>query len=145
MEFILVVAVIAVLCIIFRVSMDIIIMCLVVLSCIVFTATALMFAFLFICLLFSEKCTAEFSKSDKSDKDKFSRAYYIIDGKEYPCIFPKEKFFSITFYDKTKKYNVRFNRKFKFLYDRFASATCIIGFSMSIIITAVTVILYLSV
>lgn len=145
MEFILAVVVIAVLCIIFQVSTDIIIMCSLILVCIVFAVTALLFIYFFICLMFSEKCTAEFSRTGKSDKNKFSKAYYIIDGEEYPCIFPEEKIFGIELYRKDRKYNVWLNRRFRFVYDRFAFATCIIGFSASIFLAAVTVIGYLSV
>lgn len=145
MEFILIISVIAVLCIIFRVSTDIIIMCSLILIGIVLAFTALLFVYFFICLLFSKKCSAEFSKTDKSDKNKFSKAYYIVDGVEYPCIFPEEKFFGIKFYRKDRKYNVWLNRRFKFVYDRFAFSTCIIGFTASIFLAVITVALYLSV
>ncbi len=145
MEFILVVAVISVLCIIFQVSTDIIIMCSLVLIFITFAVTALLFVYFFICLLFSEKREAEFSRTGKSGKNKFSKAYYIVDGMEYPCIFPEEKFFGVEFYRKDKKYHVRLNRRFKFVYDRFAYATCIIGFLTSIFLIVIMVIGYLNV
>ena len=143
MEFILVIAVIGVLCIVFQVSTDIIIMSTFILIFIAFAITALLFVYFFICLLFSEKREAEFSRTVKSDKDKFSKAYYIIDGVEYPCIFPAEKFFGIEFYKKDKKYNVHLNKRFKFLYDRFAYATCIIGFLTSIFLVVIMIIGYI--
>lgn len=144
MEFILIISVIAVLCIIFQVSTDIIIMFSMILVFIVFAVTTLLFIWFFICLLCSEKSEAEFSRIGKSGKNKFGKAYYIVDGVEYPCIFPEEKLFGISLYKKDRKYHVWLNRRMKFVYDRFATATCILGFLTSISLIVITVIGYLN-
>lgn len=143
MEFILVIAVIAVLCIIFQISTDMIIMGVMVITGLILIAMILLFVYFFIRLLFSRKCEAYFSKIDRPEKNKFRTAYYIIDGVEYPCVFPAEGIFMNTLYRKDKKYHVRLNLRMKQVYDRFAFATCVIGFSASVFIVISAVAVYL--
>lgn len=143
MEFILVIAVIAVLCIIFQISTDMIIMGVMVITGLMLVAMILLFVYFFIRLLFSRKCEAYFSRIDRPEKNKFQTAYYIIDGVEYPCVFPAEGIFMNTLYRKDKKYHVRLNLRMKQVYDRFAFATCVIGFSASVFIVISAVAVYL--
>lgn len=144
MEFILVIAVIAVLCVIFQVSTDIIIMCIAILTGFVIAVMTLLFIYFFARLLFSKKVKADFSRIDKTEKTKFRTAYYIIDGVEYPCVFPAESIMTNTLYKKDKKYNVWINRRMKCVYDRFAFTTCIMGFLVSTSVVTTAVILYLT-
>ncbi|MCM1315927.1 MAG: hypothetical protein NC205_06220 [Prevotella sp.] len=145
MEFILVIAIIAVLCVIFQVSTDIIIMGIAILAGFVITAMTILFIYFFVRLLFSKKVTADFSRIDKQEKTKFRTAYYIIDGMEYPCVFPAESIMTNTLYKKDKKYNVWINHRMKCVYDRFAFTTCVMGFLVSISVVTAVVILYLTV
>lgn len=143
MEFILVVAVIAVLCIIFQISTDIIIMGVFIFIGLILTAMVLAFVYFFVRLLFSKKHEAYFSRIDRPEKNKFRTAFYIVDGMEYPCVFPAEGIFLNTLYKKDHKYHVRLNLRMKCVYDRFATATCVIGFSVSIIIVTMAIAIYL--
>lgn len=142
MEFILVIAVVAVLCVIFQVSTDIIIMGVALLAGLVITAMTILFIYFFARLLFAKKTKADFSRIDKPEKNKFRTAFYIIDGTEYPCVFPAESITAL--YRKDKKYNVWLDRRMKCVYDRFAFTTCVVGFFVCIGITAAAVILYLT-
>ncbi len=143
MEFILVIAVTAVLCIIFQVSTDLIIMGILAVVGLVLLAVILLFIYFFVRLLFSRKHEAYFSRIDRPEKNKFRTAYYIVDGVEYPCVFPAEGVFLNALYRKDRKYHVRLNSRMKRVYDRFAFATCIIGFSVSIFIMVSAVAVYL--
>lgn len=134
MEFILVIAVIAVLCIIFRISTEFIIIGILAVIGLIIVSMTLMFIYSLVCLLFSKKHDGYFSRIDKQDKNKFKTAYYIVDGKEYPCIFPAESMFTDTLYKKDHKYNVWLNTHKKKVFDRFAFATCITGFLTSLVI-----------
>lgn len=144
MEFILIIAVIAVLCVIFQVSIDIIIMGVAILTGVVILSMTLLFVYFFIRLLFSRKVRADFSRIDKPEKTKFRTAYYIIDDVEYPCVFPAESIMTNTLYKKDKKYNVWINRRMKCVYDRFAFTTCVTGFFVCMGIITTAVILYLT-
>lgn len=143
MEFVLVIAVVAVLCVIFQVSTDIIVMCVAVLTGLVIAVMTILFIYFFIRLLFSKKAKADFSRIDRPEKTKFRKAFYIVDGTEYPCIFPAESVLINTLYKKDKKYNVWLDRRMKCVYDRFALTTCVMGFFVCIGIVATAVILYL--
>jgi len=144
MEFILVIAVTAVLCIIFQVSTDLIIMGIIAVVGLVLLAMILLFIYFFVRLLFSRKHEAYFSRIDRPEKNKFRTAYYIVDGVEYPCVFPAEGVFLNALYRKDRKYHVRLNSRMKRVYDRFAFATCIIGFSVSVFIMVSAVAVYLT-
>lgn len=143
MEFILVIAIVAVLCIIFQISTDLIIMGIMAVTGLTILAMTLIFVYFFVRLLFSEKHEAYFSRIDRPEKNKFRTAYYVVDGVEYPCVFPAEGIFLNTLYKKDRKYHVRLNLRMKRVYDRFAFATCVIGFSVSIFILISAVVIYL--
>lgn len=143
MEFILVIAITAVLCIIFQISTDLIITGILTVSGIAILAMTLIFVYFFVRLLFSEKHEAYFSRIDRPEKNKFRTAYYVVDGAEYPCVFPAEGIFLNTLYRKDRKYHVRLNLRMKRVYDRFAFATCVIGFSVSVFIVISAIAVYL--
>lgn len=143
MEFILVIAVIAVLCIIFQVSTDMIIIGVTAVTGLILLSMILLFMYFFVRLLFSKKHQAYFSRIDRPEKNKFRTAYYIVDNVEYPCVFPAEGIFLNALYRKDRKYHVRLNSRMKRVYDRFAIATCITGFSVSIFIAISAVAIYI--
>lgn len=143
MEFILVIVIIAVLCIILRISTEFIIIGILAFIGLVIVTIMLMFIYFFICLLFSKKHEAYFSRIDRQNKNKFRTAYYIVDGTEYPCVFPAENIFTNTLYKKEHKYHVLLNLHMKRVFDRFAIATCIIGFLTSLV--AIIFIIYMTV
>ncbi|MBR6243164.1 MAG: hypothetical protein IKQ90_06695 [Ruminococcus sp.] len=125
MEFILVLAVIAVLCIIFHVSMDIIITVTVSAVCLVIGLMTLLFWYFFTRMLFSKRYSAKFTRIDKSGR--FGCAFYMIDGQEYRCVFPEEGVMSSRLYRTDRDYKVRLNKRMKKVFDRFAVMTCSVG------------------
>ncbi|MBQ9143142.1 MAG: hypothetical protein IJX63_15345 [Lachnospiraceae bacterium] len=90
----------------------------------------LTFGFLFcnVCLLFSKRKEAKFTRIDYAKNSKLQVAYYLVEGKEYPCMFPKEGIMEERLYNKNKTYHVRLNVKLGKVFDRFAVATCVLGF-----------------
>lgn len=88
-------------------------------------------------LFLTKKLSAEFSKIDKPKRSKFNVAFYLIDGEEYPCVFPKESGISSA-YKKDKAYTVRYSKYLKKVYDGWAIATCIVGLLFSIVAVAIT-------
>ena len=92
----------------------------------------LFFIYAFIHVLFTKKHEAYFSKIDTPPKGKFKVAYYMIDGVEYPCIFPRESGLIEKTYKKDKIYKVRFSKSLKKVYDLWAVITCFVGLIFSI-------------
>ena len=128
MEFIAAILVIVVLCIILGVSTGLMI---------VFVAA--FFTVSLVRLLLSEKAEAKFSRIDKRPNGKFRVAYYMVNGQEYPNIFPEEGVFRSKLYKTGRIYTVRIDRSRRFVFDRFACATTAVGFVSGIILTALAV------
>lgn len=103
-------------------------------------AMALFFVYFNIHLIFARTKKASFSRIDVPEKSKFKVAFYIVDGVEYPCIFPKESAFNSRIYQDGKLYTVRFSPHLKKVYDKWAMITCIVGLFFS----CVSVVLALS-
>ena len=95
----------------------------------------MLFFFFFVKLLASHRTEAEFSRIDKKTNGRFKVAFYIVDGKEYPNVFPEEGFLEEKLYKKNRKYKVFLNKK-GYVFDRFAVATCTIGFFISLLLLA---------
>lgn len=93
-----------------------------------FALMALFFVFFFARMLFTRVKKAEFLRIGRSPRNRFNVAYYSIDGKEYPNIFPSEGIRENKLYKEGKKYTVLLSRNNKFVFDRFSIATCTIGF-----------------
>ncbi|MBP3379776.1 MAG: hypothetical protein J6K77_02790 [Ruminococcus sp.] len=94
-------------------------------------AMALFFIYFTVHLLLARTKKAAFSRIDVPEKGRFKVAYYIVDGVEYPCIFPKESAFNSRLYRSGRLYTVRFSRYLKKVYDKWAMITCIVGLFFS--------------
>lgn len=97
-----------------------------------------LFLFFFTRLITSHKAEAEFTRIDIKPNGRFKVAFYNINGEEYPNVFPEEGFLEDKLYKKERKYRVFLNKK-GYVFDRFAVATCIIGFSISLLILSAAV------
>ncbi len=127
MEFLVVCIIILVCCMILGVNLDYILYAvfgMVLLLSLFFT---LFFVFCNVCLLFSKRKEARFVRFDKLRDSKYQIAYYLAEGNEYPCVFPKEGIFSNKLYQQDRVYYVFFSKKLKKVFDRFATITCILG------------------
>ncbi len=77
-------------------------------------------------LLFSKKKKAEFVRLEQSGR-KYKSACYLVEGREYRCLFPCEGIMQDKLYVQGREYSVMFNRRMGMVYDRFAVATCVLG------------------
>lgn len=127
MELIIALIVIAVLCIVLGVKPIYLLMGVTALLALAFLFSVLMLTFFFVRMFFSKRHTAVFSRIDKSPYYKFRVAYYTIEGTEYPNIFPEEGFFRSKLYKSDRACTVLLSRSKKFVFDKFACATCTIG------------------
>ncbi|MDD7515401.1 hypothetical protein [Ruminococcus flavefaciens] len=134
MEFILVIIIVSVLAVILGVKLIWLLFGAAAIIAFLFAASMILLTVFFIRLLFAKRHKgASFSRIDKSPRSSFKVAYYIIDGTEYPCIFPEEGFFRSKLYRSDKSCTVFLTRNKKYVYDKFACTTCTIGFLLSIV------------
>lgn len=133
MEIILVILVVSVLAVILGVKVMWLIFGFAALIGLAFAVSMILLTVFFARLLFTKKHTASFSRIDKSPRSRFNVAYYIVDGTEYPNIFPEEGFLQNKLYPSDKSHTVFLTRNKKYVYDKFACTTCTIGFLLSII------------
>ncbi len=105
-------------------------------------AIALFFVYFNLHLLFARTKKAAFSRIDVPENGRFKVAFYLVDGVEYPCIFPKESAFNSKLYKVGSLYTVRFSRHLKKVYDKWAIATCIVGliFSFGTVVMSFTLV-----
>lgn len=129
MEFVLALIIIIVLCKVLGISNEFLVLGGLILVELTIIAMLLLFVYFCLHLLFTKRKKASFIRSGKPEKGKFQVAYYLVDGEEYPCIFPKEA--GLT-YKTDRCYNVYFSRKLKKVYDIWAILTCISGLFFSI-------------
>ena len=105
-----------------------------------FALFALLFVYFFIRMLLARRREARFSRIAKSPRSRFKVAYYIVEDREYPNVFPEEGFMEDKLYKNDKKYHVLLDFKRKYVYDRFAVTTCTIGFMFCAGLTSLAVV-----
>lgn len=130
-EVILTIVIVVVLCVCLGVDAEVLMIGGVCLAGLMLLAMFALFTYSIIRFAASKKCEAEFSRIDKNPKGQFNVAYYKIEGREYPCVFPSEPIMKKIIYNSEKKYTVRLDKRSQNVYDRHASLTCIIGFVFS--------------
>lgn len=143
MEIVAVVAVIAVICAIVGVSTGFIVTVAAAVIGLLVAAIALFFVYFFFVLVRSKPTRGTFIRIGKSEKFGFSTAFYSIDGKEYPNVFPAESFLLSKLYKKDKSYRLFLSGKKCAVFDRFALTTCIMGFICSISAVGAVILLYI--
>lgn len=136
MEVIITIAAIIVLMLFIGFKLETILMCGLVVIALFIVLMFLLFSYSLFRMITGKKVEAKFTKIDKISKRKFDAAYYEYDGEEYPCAFPSEPIMRKKIYSDVKNHIVRFNKKTKCVYDRYASLTCVIGFIFSAVLTA---------
>lgn len=127
MEIIILIIIVIVYCLALDVSLNYIMFAGGILLCIFSGILTLSFLYCSICLLFSKRKEAKFIRMDRTKRSRYQVAYYLVEGTEYPCIFPKEAVWEDKLYNKDKIYHVMLNKKIHKVYDRFAVTTCIVG------------------
>lgn len=127
MELLILLIIAIVLCLILDVSLNMIVLGLIALIGIISGLFALAFLGCNICLLGTKKKEAVFSRIGPVEGSKFQVAYYLVEGKEYPCAFPKEFILEKRLYQTDNTYHVLLHKKWGKVFDRFAVITCILG------------------
>ncbi len=145
MEFILVIAVIVVLCLVLGINTVYLLAAGAALIGLIYVLSLLLLMFFFVRMLFAKKKTAHFSRIDKSPNSRFKAAYYVIDDTEYPNVFPEEGFFRSKLYRSDRSCTVLLARNKKFVFDKFSCATCTIGFILGIATAAAAVIMIINI
>lgn len=139
MEFILALVIIIVLCKVLGVSNEILVMGGLGLIVLAIAAMALLFAYCCLRLLFTKRKEAAFTRIDKAPKGNFKVAYYMVEGEEYPCLFPSEMILNDKMYRTDRTYHVMFSKRIKKVYDIYTVITCILGLIFSVVSVFLTV------
>ncbi len=99
------------------------------------TLFAIGFVFAMVALLFSKRKEARFLRTGPVKDSKFQVAFYLVEGEEYPCMFPKEGILEEKLYQKEKVCYVMWNQKLGKVFDRFAMTTCVLGLILSVLLS----------
>lgn len=141
MELLVLLAIVIIFCLILDVSLEMIVLGLIALMGITSGLFALAFFGCVVCLLTCRKKSATFLRIDSVKDSKFQVAYYLVDDREYPCIFPKEVLFEKRLYQTDKIYHVMVHEKLGKVFDRFAVTTCVLGLVAGVV-TSVSILFY---
>lgn len=141
MEFLVVLIIAIIICLILNVSMHYILTGILILVGIGTVFFAVSFLYCFIVLLCSKPKDAEFVRIGPAKGDKFQVAFYKVEGAEYPCMFPREAILEDKLYKEDKKYRVMWNQRKGKVFDRYACVTCVLGFAVSVLLSVGIVIL----
>lgn len=144
MELLILLSIVIIFCLILDVSLEVIVLGVIALMGIISGLFALAFLGCTICLLTCRKKTAVFLRIDSVKDSKFQVAYYLVDGQEYPCIFPKEVLFEKRLYQVNKIYHVMVHEKLGKVFDRFAVTTCVLGLVSGFVISMSILFYFLS-
>lgn len=143
-EIILTIAVIVLLCMILHISAEVMFFLGgAILSGIIFLTLAFMICLFLYCLfrlITSKPRKARFTEIKKTEKRKYSTAFYDIDGTEYFCLFPSEMGMKNIFYKKDKPCTVMLNVKKGYVFDRFAILDTILG----LILSSISLVLFIN-
>ncbi len=132
MEIVIIIAIILVLCLILGVKLNYILFGMAILATVFFGLMAIGFFYCIIRVLFSKRTEAKFVRFGKPSGNKFQVAYYVVEEKEYPCMFPKEFIMENKLYPIDKTCSVMLDRKANRVYDQYAIATCVLGLAFGI-------------
>ena len=144
MEFVLVIAVVFVLCKVLGVNDFYLYLGALGIVELAIVGMALLFIYFCIRLMFSKSRKAVFTHFDKRESEKmpFTVAYYKIDDEEYPCVFPSEMIFTDKMYKHNKKCTVMYNRRMNAVFDIWAIITCLVGLICSNLAVIATVYIF---
>lgn len=147
MEFILVIVVIIVICLIFNVSPGLIALVLMAVVELIILSMLLLFIYQCIRMLLSKRVEAKFTRIGKApgENSRFKVAYYMIEGKEYPCVFPSEMILNDKMYHEDRICHVIFSRRTGKVFDIWTVLTCIIGLICTLAALIVSVLVFFGV
>lgn len=139
MEIVIILAIIVVICLVLGIGVSWIMIGLAALAGLFCLFMALFFTYYTVRLLFARRREARFLHFVPYAGGRFEAALYEVEGKEYPNVFLKEGIMDELLYPKDKTVHVMLHRKMGRVYDRFAFATCVLGFVFSVCLSFVIV------
>lgn len=143
MEFVIIILIILIYCLVLNVSIHYIILGAILFIGAVSALFTLAFVFCCICLLFSKRKEARFVRMGQVKNRGFQVAFYLVDGEEYPCIFPQEGVWVDKLYQKEKTYHVMLNKRMGKVFDRFAFTTSVLGLVFCTVVSVSIFMLFL--
>lgn len=132
MEVLMVLIIVIVLCLILNISLNYILMGILILIGVGAVTFAVSFLYCFIVLLRSKRKEAEFVRTGPAKGDRFQVAFYMVEGAECPCMFPREAILKDKLYRKDKPCHVMWNSRKGKVFDRYAGITCVLGLVVSV-------------
>ena len=132
MEFLMVLIMVIILCLILNVSLNYILTGVLILMGVGAITFAISFLSCFVVLLCSKRKEAEFVRIGPAKGNRFQVAFYMVEGEEYPCMFPREAILEDKLYRKDKPCHVMWNPRKGKVFDRYAGITCVLGFVVSV-------------
>lgn len=143
MEILIVFIVVIVICLILNISIHYIVTGILILAGVATFSFAVSFLYCFVILLRSKKKETEFVRIGPTKGDRFQVAFYMVDGVECPCMFPREGILEDKLYRKDRKYRVMWNQRKGKVFDRYACVTCVLGLFVSVLLSVVIVVVVL--
>ena len=132
MEILMVLIIVIVLCLILNISLSYILTGILILIGVGAVLFAVSFLYCFVVLLCSKRKEAEFVRIGQAKGNRFQVAFYRVEGKEYPCMFPREAILEDKLYRKDKPCRVMWNPRKGMVFDRYAGITCVLGLVVSV-------------
>lgn len=121
-----------VLCLILNVSLNYILTGILILVGIGAITFAVSFLCCFLMLLRSKKKEARFIRIGPAKGDRFQVAFYLVEGTECPCMFPREAVLTDKLYRTDKPSRVMWHPRKGKVFDRYACVTCVLGLAVSV-------------
>lgn len=89
------------------------------------------FVFSLVRLIGTKLAKGNFTRIGRSGKNRFDTAFYMVDGEEYPNVFPCEIIFRAKLYRTDKVVRLRLDKKHGAVYDANALCCTLLGFVLS--------------
>jgi len=140
MEFLMVLIIVIILCLILNVSLNYILTGILILVGVGAVLFAVSFLYCFVILLCSKKKEARFVRIGPAKGDRFQVAFYLVEGAECPCMFPREAILTDKLYRTDKPCHVMWHPEKGKVFDRYACVTCVLGLAVSVALSVGTMI-----
>lgn len=144
MELLMVLFIVIVLCLILNISLHYIMTGILILVGVGAVLFAVSFLYCFVMLLCSKKKEARFVRIGPAKGERFQVAFYLVEGAECPCMFPREAILANKLYRTDKPCRVMWHRRKGKVFDRYACVTCVLGLAVSVALSVGIIFILLS-
>lgn len=144
MEFLMVLIIVIVLCLVLNISLNYIVTGILILAGVGAVFFAVSFLYCFVMLLCSKKKVARFVRIGPAKGERFQVAFYLVEGAECPCMFPREAVLTDQLYRTDKTCRVMWHLRKGKIFDRYACVTCVMGLAVSMALSVGIIFILLS-